>query len=90
MDSKQYTVNEVLELQNQRKLLEQRLEVHKQRLAEKQKELDTLFAQEGVKTIEELYEKCVTLNTQMQNYAIKEKQNIDQMKEVCDALDRLL
>ena len=88
--TKQYTVNEVLELQNQRKMLEQRLEFHKQKIQEKQKELDTLFAQEGVKDFNELQQLCAKLNSDMQIYAQQEQENIQKMKEACDELDRNL
>ena len=87
---KQYTVNEVLELQNQKKALEQRLAVHKQRLIEKQNELNNLFAQEGVKDFAELQQLCIKLNADMQNYAVEESKNIQIMKAACDELDRSL
>ena len=87
---KQYTVNEVLELQNQRKALEQRLAVHKQRLIEKQNELNNLFAQEGVKDFAELQQLCMKLNADMQNDAVEESKNIQIMKAACDELDRSL
>ena len=90
MNMKQYTVNEVLELQNQRKALEQRLEVHKQRLIEKQNELAKIYAQEGVRDFSELQQLCVKLNTDMQNYAIAEQKNIETMKAICDELDRAI
>lgn len=87
---KQYTVSEVLELQNQRKQLEQRLAIHKQRANEKDKELQQLFAAEGVSSIEELSQLCSKMNEEMQIYASKEAETISKMKGCCDELDRLL
>lgn len=88
--TKQYTVSEVLELQNQRKQLEQRLAVHKQRAAEKQKELDEIFSRVGVKSIIELSTLCQETNAKMQEYAAKEEAVIAKMKETCDEFDRML
>lgn len=87
---KTYTISEVLELQNQRKQLEQRLAVHRQRAIEKQQELQKIFANEGVKSIEELYNLCIATNNEMQKYAIEESENIANMRNHCDELDRLL
>lgn len=88
--TKTYTLNEVVELQTKRQQVEQRLAIHKQRAAEKQAELNALFEREGVKTIQELSEKCAALNTTMQVYAEKEEANIAKMRECCDELDRML
>lgn len=87
---KVYTLNEVMALQNERQQLEQRLAIHRQKAEEKQKELELLFAKEGVSSYEELSKLCEKLNAQMQNYALQEEQNIKNMKAVCDELDRLL
>ena len=51
---KTYTISEVMELQNQKSQLLQRLAIHKQREEEKRKELSELFAMEGVSNIQEL------------------------------------
>ena len=88
--TKTYTLTEVMALQNERQQLEQRIAIHKQRVAEKQKELNELFAKEGVSSFQELTQLCEKLNEQMQNYAIQEEQTIKNMKEYCDELDRLL
>ena len=88
--TKTYTLTEVMALQNERQQLEQRIAIHKQRVAEKQKELNELFAKEGVSSFQELTQLCEKLNVQMQNYAIQEEQTIKNMKENCDELDRLL
>lgn len=88
--TKTYTLTEVMALQNERQQLEQRIAIHKQRVAEKQKELNELFAKEGVSSFQELTQLCEKLNVQMQNYAIQEEQTIKNMKEYCDELDRLL
>lgn len=88
--TKTYTLTEVMALQNERQQLEQRIAIHKQRVAEKQKELNELFAKEGVSSFQELTQLCEKLNAQMQNYAIQEEQTIKNMKEYCDELDRLL
>lgn len=88
--TKTYTLTEVMALQNERQQLEQRIAIHKQRAAEKQKELNELFAKEGVSSFQELTQLCEKLNVQMQNYAIQEEQTIKNMKEYCDELDRLL
>lgn len=85
-----YTVSEVMELQNKRQQLEQRLAVHKQRAEEKQKELQEIFLRVGVKDIQELSNKCSELNSQMQAYAKREESTINNMKEVCDEFDKLL
>lgn len=88
--TKTYTLTEVMALQNERQQLEQRIAIHKQRVAEKQKELNELFAKEGVSSFQELTQLCEKLNVQMQTYAIQEEQTIKNMKEYCDELDRLL
>lgn len=88
--TKQYTVSEVLELQNQRQQLEQRLAVHTQRAEEKRKELQEIFLRVGVKDLQELSNKCAELNAQMQAYAEREETTINMMKETCDEFDRLL
>lgn len=88
--TKTYTLTEVMALQNERQQLEQRIAIHKQRVAEKQKELNELFAKEEVSSFQELTQLCEKLNAQMQNYAIQEEQTIKNMKEYCDELDRLL
>lgn len=90
MTEKQYTISEVIELQNQKKQLEQRLEVHRQRAQEKKQELQEIFTRVGVKNLTELSQKCATLNAEMQTYAVKEQQDIDKMREYCDNLDRML
>lgn len=87
---KQWTVNEVMELQNQKKFLEQRLELHKNKVQEKQQELQRLFSQENVKDINELQQLCIKMNSDMQNYANIEAQNIQNMKTACDELDKIL
>lgn len=87
---KTYTLAEVVELQNKRQQLEQRIAVHKQRAAEKQNELSVLFAENGVSSIQELSEKCAAINTTMQVYAENESATIAKMKEYCDGLDRML
>lgn len=88
--TKTYTLTEVMALQNERQQLEQRIAIHKQRVEEKQRELNELFAKEGVSSFQELTQLCEKLNAQMQNYAIQEEQTIKNMKEYCDELDRLL
>ena len=88
--TKTYTLTEIMALQNERQQLEQRIAIHKQRVAEKQKELNELFAKEGVSSFQELTQLCEKLNVQMQTYAIQEEQTIKNMKEYCDELDRLL
>lgn len=88
--TKQYTISEVLELQNKRKQLEQRIQVHKQRAAEKQKELDEIFAKAGVKDIQELSNLCAIKNKEMQDYAQQEEQTVKLLNERCDELDQLL
>lgn len=88
--TKTYTLNEVMALQNERQQLEQRLSIHKQKAEEKQKELNELFAKEGVSSYQELSQLCEKLNIQMQQYAAQEEQNIKNMKELCDELDRTL
>lgn len=88
--TKTYTLTEVMALQNERQQLEQRIAIHKQRVKEKQRELNELFAKEGVSSFQELTQLCEKLNAQMQNYAIQEEQTIKNMKEYCDELDRLL
>ena len=87
---KTYTLQEVIELQNQRKQIEQRLAVHQQRAVDKQKELQAILDKENVKSVEELSMLCSATNTKMQEYAKAEESNIAKMKECCDALDRLL
>lgn len=87
---KTWTLSEVTELQNQKNQLLQRLAIHKQKAEEKSKELGELFESEGVSNIQELSAVCSNLNTNMQNYANAESQNIAKMKELCDELDRLL
>jgi hypothetical protein len=88
--TKQYTLAEVVELQNQRQQLNQRMEVHSQRAIEKQKELNALYASEGVTNIQELSELCSKTNQEMQEFAAREEQVIMKMKEQCDALDGML
>lgn len=87
---KTYTISEVMELQNQKSQLLQRLAIHKQREEEKRKELSELFAIEGVSNIQELSALCNKLNEQMQVFAKTESENIQKMKEICDELDRCL
>lgn len=87
---KVYTLNEVVDLQNQKQHLSQRLAIHGQRAIEKQKELEAIFAAEGVTNIDELNNKCALLNQEMQDYARKEAETIRVMKEHCDELDRML
>ena len=88
--TKQYTVSEVIELQNQQKQVSQRLEIHKKRAEEKKAELQELFKQAGVKDIQELSQVCANLNAQMQAYAIQTEQTVKQLKEQCDELDSML
>lgn len=88
--TKTYTLNEVIALQNERQQLEQRISIHRQKAEEKQKELNELFANEGVSSYQELSQLCEKLNIQMQQYAVQEEQNIKNMKELCDELDRTL
>lgn len=88
--TKQYTVSEVIELQNQQKQVSQRLEIHKNRANEKRAELQELFKQAGVKDIQELSQACANTNAQMQSYAAQTEQIVKQMKEQCDALDAML
>lgn len=88
--TKQYTVSEVIELQNQQKQVSQRLEIHKNRANEKRAELQELFKQAGVKDIQELSQVCANTNAQMQSYAAQTEQIVKQMKEQCDALDAML
>jgi len=88
--TQQFTVSQVVDLQNQKKQLEQRLEVHKKRAEEKREELSKLFAQEGVNSIEELSQICNATNLEMQKYAEEVSKQIKDMREACDELDRLL
>lgn len=88
--TKTYTLNEVMALQNERQQLEQRISIHRQKAEEKQKELNELFVKEGVSSYQELSQLCEKLNIQMQQYAAQEEQNIKNMKELCDELDRTL
>ena len=87
--TKVYTINEVIALQNEKQQLEQRLAIHKKRAEEKREELQKLLATEGVSSFEELQQLCEKLNTQMQNYAIEEESTIQQMREMCNELDRI-
>lgn len=88
--TKQYTVSEVMELQNQQKQVSQRLEIHKKRAEEKKAELQELFKQAGVKDIQELSQLCANMNAQMQSYAAQTETIVNQMKEQCDSLDAML
>lgn len=90
MTVKTYTVSEVVELQNQRSQLEQRLAIHRQRAIDKSQELSALFAQEGVSNLTELSELCAKTNAAMQEYAKLEEQTLAQMRAHCDELDRML
>ena len=87
---KTYTVSEVIELQNQRKQLEQRLAIHRQRAEEKKKELKEIFAAEGVSNLQELSDLCAKLNSEMQQIAEMETSIVQQMRKQCDELDRML
>lgn len=87
--TKVYTINEVIALQNEKQQLEQRLAIHKKRAEEKREELQKLLATEGVSSFEELQQLCEKLNIQMQNYAIEEESTIQQMREMCNELDRI-
>lgn len=88
--TKTYTVSEVLELQNKRKQLEERIAIHTTRAQSKQQELQEIFKRNNVNSIEELSTLCVNLNAQMQEFAQKEEQTLEQMRDYCDELDRLL
>lgn len=88
--TKQYTISEALELQNKRKQLEQRLQVHIERASEKQKELNEIFAKVGVSNLQEFSNLCAIKNKEMQDYAQKEEQTVQLLTERCDALDKLL
>lgn len=90
MIERQWTVQEVLDLQNEKKALEQRLEVHKRRAEEKQKELQAIFTKYNVASINDLLLLCKTTSENMQDYANKEYETILKMKEQCDELDRKL
>lgn len=88
--TKQYTIAEVLELQNKRKQLEQRMQVHTQRASEKQKELNEIFAKAGVSNLQEFSNLCAIKNQELQDYAQKEDQVVQYLNERCDELDKLL
>lgn len=90
MTEKQWTIQEVIELQNSKKALEQRLEVHKQRAEEKEKELQAIFVKYNVSSIEQLLELCKKCSQEMQEYANKESEIVAKMKEKCDELDSRL
>ena len=88
--TKTYTVSEVLELQNRRKQLDERLAVHKSRAQAKEQELQEIFKKYNVKNIEELSMLCAQTNAKMQEYANKEKETIDTMESYCAELDAML
>jgi NADP-dependent 3-hydroxy acid dehydrogenase YdfG len=88
--NKVWTVQEVQELQNQKAQYTSRLDVHKQRAAEKQKELDIIYANFGVQSYEQLQKLAAEQNAEMQKYATEEEQVIKAMKDHCEELDRLL
>lgn len=85
-----WTVSEVMELQNQQKQLNQRLEIHKERAKAKQEELQKLLQQANVTTVDELKSLCTNLNNAMQSYANEIEQKVSSMKEKCDELDAML
>lgn len=87
---KTYSLSEVMELQNQRKALEQRLAVHRERAGQKEIELNALLVKNGVNSIQELSQLCATTNAEMQKYAQQEAQTIQLMQGACDELDKLL
>ena len=88
--TKEYTVQEVLDLQTTKAQLEQRLEVHRQRAEEKKVELTKLLQESGVSSIDELTSLCASLNQQMQQYANNEALVVEQMRQKCDELDKML
>lgn len=87
---KQWTVQEVIDLQNQQKELNQRIAIHKERAAIKQKELLELLAKAGVSSIDELSNLCVKLNQEMQTYANEISDKIAKTREKCNELDAML
>lgn len=88
--TKTYTVSEVLELQNKRKQLEERIAIHATRAQSKQQELQEIFKRNNVNSIEELSALCSSTNQKMQEYANKEAQNIEAMEAYCAELDGML
>lgn len=88
--TKQYTVSEVLELQNRKKQLEERIAVHKSRAQAKSEELKAIFAKYNVSNIEGLSILCSQTNAKMQEYANKEAEVVNTMEAYCAELDSML